>query len=733
MLKDTLELRGCQTDPFSSYLKSLGVFRLVAEQKDPGVRCYWRDDTFCLQTTLTEDDLMDFFKNEYIPTPILDPWNGGSGFWDKTTANNTLVRVAESETLRLAPYRQAIENVWGVLGILGLTKKPSKTEKLDILRLCRNHLSDSAVEWLDTAYALSSDKPRYAPILGTGGNDGKLDFANNFMQHILRVLPEFTNDPGKARNTDAQEQSNQQLKAAIFGGEVILTDSAIGQFFPGGVGGPNGLQGFEAPSLVNPWDFIFMIEGALFFGGSVSRRLKASGLSTAAFPFTVAASTAGWGTLVESGESARAEIWLPIWENAVSKNELSRLFAEARAEIGRRQVQNGTDFVRATTNLGVDRGITHFCRYGFLRRSGKAHLTVPLGRVEVGENKNVDLLQNIDAWLTRFRRLAASDESTGSIKQAFRRIEQAIFDFCILGGARNLQNVLRALGVAEQVLAKSKKMQESVLPLQGLSQNWVKACDDNSPEYRIAAALGSIMHAEVGAIRSDLEPVALVKKRWAWSSENKSVLNEANLCRTMEAVLMRRVIAGDKLNAEPEDSNRLFKSKLPIDGVVRVNSSDITAFLTGEVDDVRILELLWGLCTIDWDQLRGKLPFPYRAEGEAKLSRLYALCKLVFWPGQIQLAPNSDLITVNTEKVILSRLRNNDIDTAVRIAIRRLRSSGMPVLGTRHRGGFPQFIAGTEERRRLGAALLIPFMDSRILVDMVINNEKTKERGGIAG
>ncbi len=727
----TLELKGCQTEPFASYLKSLGILRLVAEQKDSGVRGYWTDDMFCLQTFLTEDELLSFFKEEYKPTPILDPWNGGSGFWDKTTANDTLVKVAESNTVRLAPYREAIAGVWKVIKTLGLTAKPSKTEKPDILRLCRNHLSDSAVEWLDTAYALTSDKPRYAPILGTGGNDGKLDFANNFMQHVLRVIPECINDTGKAKNTNAELESTQQLKAAIFGGEAVLTDSAIGQFFPGGVGGPNGLQGFEAPSLVNSWDFIFMIEGALFFCGSVARRLKAGRQSTAAFPFTVAASAAGWGTLVESGESARAEIWLPIWKNPASKDELSRLFAEARAEIGRRQVQDGTDFVRATANLGVDRGITHFYRYGFLRRSGKAHLTVPLGRVVVGDNKEVDLLQNIDVWLSRYRRLAASDASTGGVKQAFRRIEQAIFAFCVQGGARNLQNVLRALGAVEQVLSKSRKMQEMVPPLQGLSMGWVEACDDGSPEFRIAAALASITHAEVGAIRCDLEPVSLGRKGWTWSTGTGNVLYEAGLCQIMETVLERRVLAGDRLQAEAPDRDWELHSKLPIGGVARAHSSDIAAFLTGGVDDMRILELLWGLCAVDWNKWRGRSPFPYKREGEIGLSRLYAICKLVFWPGRIQLSFNSEPTVIHAEKAILSRLKANDINTAVCIAIRRLKASGLHVFSSRQTGNFPRFIAGAEERRRLGAALLIPFIDSKILVDMVIR--KKEEKGGIAG
>ena len=39
-----LELKGCTPEPLMSYLKALGIFRLVAEQKEKEVRAWWQND-----------------------------------------------------------------------------------------------------------------------------------------------------------------------------------------------------------------------------------------------------------------------------------------------------------------------------------------------------------------------------------------------------------------------------------------------------------------------------------------------------------------------------------------------------------------------------------------------------------------------------------------------------------------------------------------------------------------
>ena len=81
-----IPLPGCTPTPLASYLKALAVLRLVAEAAaedggDPDATGFWRDDVFVLRTRLTREQLCDFFLERYRPTPLIAPWNGGSGFY----------------------------------------------------------------------------------------------------------------------------------------------------------------------------------------------------------------------------------------------------------------------------------------------------------------------------------------------------------------------------------------------------------------------------------------------------------------------------------------------------------------------------------------------------------------------------------------------------------------------------------------------------------------------------
>ncbi|MBZ0119544.1 MAG: hypothetical protein K8H88_21315, partial [Sandaracinaceae bacterium] len=60
-------LSGCRPAPLASYLKALGVLRLLGEQADPSARGCWRDDTFVVCTTLDLDALLEFFLGQYRP------------------------------------------------------------------------------------------------------------------------------------------------------------------------------------------------------------------------------------------------------------------------------------------------------------------------------------------------------------------------------------------------------------------------------------------------------------------------------------------------------------------------------------------------------------------------------------------------------------------------------------------------------------------------------------------
>lgn len=98
-----LRLDGCPPTPLASYLKALGVLRLVAEQKDPQARGFWRGERFHLKTRLDPAGLRRFFLEDYAPTPIIAPWNGGSGFYPKD-AKEGINAIAASRSDRFAVY-----------------------------------------------------------------------------------------------------------------------------------------------------------------------------------------------------------------------------------------------------------------------------------------------------------------------------------------------------------------------------------------------------------------------------------------------------------------------------------------------------------------------------------------------------------------------------------------------------------------------------------------------------
>jgi CRISPR-associated protein Csx17 len=94
--------------PRCSYLRALGVLPLVAEQEDPDARAWWdRGGWLCLESNLDETGLVAFFEKRYRPTPILAPWNGGSGFYPKDRKAG-IEAIANSADARFQLYRQVI-------------------------------------------------------------------------------------------------------------------------------------------------------------------------------------------------------------------------------------------------------------------------------------------------------------------------------------------------------------------------------------------------------------------------------------------------------------------------------------------------------------------------------------------------------------------------------------------------------------------------------------------------
>ena len=687
MTATAIRLRGCRPQPLMSYLKALGILRLVSEQADAGARGFWGFDCFQLVTSLDKASLAAYFLERYEPTPILAPWNGGSGFYpgDSKEALNYIIK---SESPRLRNYREALQVATGLLKEMGVSTKPGGETKRQLMKLCRQRLPDAAVAWLDCTYLLSAEKTRFPPILGTGANDGRLEFSNNFMQRLSDVTLE-----GRS------SASERWLDGSLFGESVKgLVPASVGQFAPGGVGGPNATAGFEASPMVNPWDYVLMIEGSLFFAGSISRRLDAEvetrGIGAAAFPFTVDTSRAGAVSAISPGprEDSRGELWLPIWRKPASLRELDYLFSEGRTELRGGRVRYGTDFARALASLGVDRGIDAFERYSFVKRSGKAFLAVPLGRYEATERPDSVVLGDLDAWLGRLRRAASSSSSPSWLSERLRAVEGAAFDFFSLGGKERFQDILIAVAAAERSIAASPAAREIVrFPLR-LSPEWVVRADDGSAEFRLAASLASLRQP---ALRVNLEPVRFANGRYLWANKNRSSLwSESGLVHSMLAVLRRRTL----------DAGAPSLSAWSYAGL-----NDIELFLSARVDDRRIEGLAWALSMVDWNG--GMVGFTPGQDPSPLLPRSYALLKLLFLPQPLEWDSTEHVIREQPE--VLPRLITGS--DAIGPAVRRLRASGLiPAAGD------VEVPHASDRRLRLAASLLFPVSRPDVLARMVL-------------
>lgn len=660
-MTNSIVLGGCKRLPLADYLKALGVFRLVAEQIDPEVRAAWSSGLFVLQTTLDRERLLEFFATRYAPTPIVAPWNGGSGFYPKDTPDG--IRAIEaSDTERLAPYRQAIATCRSLVADLKLTERPKDDEKRAFVERLRAQLPDDALHWLDAAVALEEDGPAFPPLLGTGGNDGRLDFSNNQMQRIAEVM--LGGDSGHAL-----------LRAALFDEPAPnLVRVAIGQFRPTSAGGANAVEGFDRASLVDPWDYILAIEGALMFAGAVTRRLESSTPGAASFPFTVRASGAGYGSAAVSDEAdARDEIWLPVWSRCASYREIRAVFAEGRATVGTRGARNGIDFARAIASLGTERGIDAFTRVGFLVRNGLSYFATPLGEWNVEHVASAGLLAELDEWLLQLGRAASGKNSSGSLRRAAAQVDDAILGVCRRGTADDVSELIVALGGVEAVCARSSQARESVRPLPPLSERWIDAADDSSVELRLAAALAA------GGIRRYQSTAHRRGRITVWADDDSScVWTDRPLVDNLIAVAQRREV----MDGWPA-----------LEGGIAASARDLAAFIAGETDDERLSELIWGLCSASCQSTRG--------DDARALPTVFAVTRLAL---TARPAPGIELLHTSS---IISRLAAGDAVTATRAAERRLCGAGLvPRCGP--------IAVEARAARRIAAALLFPLAPSTI-------------------
>ncbi len=766
MRGEQLTLPGCAPTPLASYLKALGVLRLISspanhvsgDAADPNARGWWEDECFHLRTTLHRDALLHFFLHEYAPSPIIAPWNGGSGFYPKDNKDGFKALAQGEIADRFTHIASVMRDSARIVERFNLNESPKGATKVEFVASLRSEISDGALSWLDAVLALSGDGLAYPELLGTGGNDGRLDFTNNYARRLVsrqKPVGLFDAYSGQPRDGVSHLLEDSLLKRPVLG----MYSAAIGQFAPGAAGGPNATNDYSGDAKVNAWDFVLMLEGATAFAGTATRRYQhasrsgtgATTRSGASFPFTVRAVGAGWGGLGTTDENdARAEFWAPIWTRPTRAVEIDSLLGEGRAVLNDRTVKDGLDFARAVGSLGVSRGFRQFQRFGFFMRFGMTYLAAPIGRRSAAPAIGARLVADLDAggWLDSVRGVARRKEAPGAARRAIKRLEDALFALSSAKDAtREAQRSLVALGDVGVWLARSVHGRGATgRPPPILSAAWVRTADDGSAEFRIAAALASLgLSCLIEGVSefSDTKDNALLSKdsndhlpmaaHFASINEKKffyrnqlskyRAWNETDMSRTqvwsagplvpnLIAVLERRLV---------EAMIRSMEDK-PLSGFGAARLVDVAAFLSGDFDDDLCAQFLAGLIWARPTRLRRVsvpistlVPFAYTSIKPLFVSDV-ALRRIGVLPPAAKMPIPPGLIA-RLRAAVGSR-SGQAIDNAVHLAFARARASGLPTpfaagRSAGHQTGAGRMGAGVRADR-LAAALLIPIHDQAL-------------------
>ncbi|MCY3841419.1 MAG: type I-U CRISPR-associated protein Csx17 [Gammaproteobacteria bacterium] len=773
-MAESITFDGCTPTPLASYLKALGVLRLISSDAnhvdgraaDRKARGWWEGERFHIRTTLDRDALCRFFRDEYAPSPIIAPWNGRAGFLegDDKGASDTKMRpkarlvgkVETSADPRFTNIRKAIKTAREERGIIRYNKlratvksldsrmkdlageeearaneekrkaeSEAKAEKARLLPRLRSNAVSLHVSYIDACYALSTEN-HAAPLLVGGGVDGSRDFGANFIEAVGELFDLEAGTP--------VSQAPAELSVSLFAScEQSIRHGSLGLFTPvqSGLKSTTGLEVGADKEIypLNSWDVALAMEGTLVFVGALTRRWGATGDSRAAFPFTFDPVDAGAGGLsVADANRPRGEIWIPLWHKPATFFEVSAIFAEGRLTLGRQAARTGLDAARSVMRMGQARGIHGFERYSLIQPdSKKPFQATPLGRFNAPNSPRPDLIADLEVrgWLETARSHVGGNKSPANAKAAMRRFHDALFQMTdARQSGDGTRNALIALGGIVRWMTSNRKVREAQRPPPLMHHRWMHAADDGSPEFRVAAALAGLGLAgqtaderalPMAAHFAPIDEDCFVRDEppvWSASTTTPNVVwGTGGLVSNMVAVLQRRLV---------EAAVRGLADK-PFASASHARLADVGAFLSGDFDDSRCAALLSGLIWVRPRRMRANTSAPF-----ASVPFAYAALKPLFAPDatlrRIGLLTETARLPVPAELVAHLRAGGNRADgratdAAVRRALARARSSGVPSPFHPARSGGR---AGVAERscygaglsaERLAAALLIPIDD----------------------
>lgn len=679
----TYTFKGCTTNSLGSYLKALGLFDILSE-KYSDTRAYWENDEFNIILPLeSEDDITNFFIQEYEPLPIVSPWNNGGGFVINKSKSE-LDNLLKLDEPRLETYKNVIKQTQEIMRKLGIEKIDPKKNKLDIVRECRNCLPVDAIKWIDTALITWNDKLFTTKILSNGGNEGNFDYSNAYMGNINNI---FTNLHKR------KEYVIKLLNNSIFNAHTDdLIKMKVGKFIPGRAGGYNEGFGFENKDFrANPWDFVFLIQGLLFFATGLGKKSQ-NNTAFVRSPFTVESSIH-----IYVDEKTVYEIWAPLWKNPAYLDEIKKMFENGRVEIGNSPVSKGIEFIQAIKSYGIDRGINKFARFVLLKTRGLAGYVAAFnGSYDTDYLDGIETIKEINPLLNRIDRyIYQMDNRPKLLVERRLNIDRTLFDMLTHGTSIGIEKLFVSIGKMERYLSRIHHDEGSIPLISGLSVEWLHMNKKPSNEFVIAAAISSICQ-----IRKYLEPISIDKnKKWNWNdSMNYYSWNGSTIYAKISNVLYRMFIKNE--------------DRFPLRSKIKIKPEYATLLIDGKIDADTLENLIYGLMWINWGECKDDEIIINQAINELIYSE-YATIKLLYIDNKIKI--NDEDIELKGDSRIIGILKGNNVENAYMTAFNKIRSRNINII-------FQDLFSGLDGIK-LAAALLIPVYYKK-LENLVLKNIK---------
>jgi CRISPR-associated protein Csx17 len=372
------------------------------------------------------------------------------------------------------------------------------------------------------------------------------------------------------------------------------------------------------------------------------------------------------------------------------------MYGEARVQLDRQTANRPVDMARAISRLGVARGIESFVRYGYLERNGQSTLAVPLGRVQVRHHPRAYLIDDLGGWMDRVQRRSRDKNAPARLVHAERRLADAVFAALTHDHTPDRwQAILIASADIESLQATGTAIEAQPIP--SLRPEWFTAVDDNSPEVRLALALGS-----AAALYKEGRPIDPIRHHWLplergarrFKTADKRLVNDPRVVaagrdpiRDLASVVERRLV-----EAGMKGQRRL---KLVAATGCGARLDDLARFLTGTLDLDKLLGLARAFMAIKWDQWT-RDHGPRTASSNDAPAEAWLALRLanLAWA----LLPDRD---IPAEPRIVRLLMSGDATRAIEIARTRLQSAGIrPPLRTG--------VTDPESARLWAAALAFP-------------------------